>query len=282
VSIIVKSIEQVARKQQVKADDDGQATAKQAPRHKPRQDKTAPGISWTTDFATQLLGESATDPIFISQFRRLKRAVIQSAFGALAERTANIIVITSTLPNAGKTFISMNIAQALAQERDRRVLLIDTDNIKGTLSGVLELRKHAGFFDLLDDTSISVDDIIMQTEVPNLAVIPTGERYSDSAELLHSRRANEVLNRLADEDTDRLIIFDAPPLLATADASALADLAGQFLLVVEAGQTKRHELEQALQLFREDQAVGLILNKAPTSLGTLYGGYDYYHAADGD
>jgi receptor protein-tyrosine kinase len=192
------------------------------------------------------------------------------------------VIITSALPNAGKTFISMNMAQSLAHERDRRVLLIDTDNIKATLTNALNLRENTGFFDMLDDKNISVDDIIIQTEIPKLAVIPTGSKYSDSAELLHSRRANEILNRLADEDTDRLIIFDAPPLLATSDASALADLAGQFLLVVEAGQTKRHELQQALDYFAQDQAVGLILNKTPKSIGTLYGGYGYYHAADGD
>jgi receptor protein-tyrosine kinase len=282
VSIIVKSIEQFVRKEHAKADGDGQATAKQAPRQKPRRDKAAPGIQWAADSATQLLGESATDPIFISQFKRLKRAVIQSAFGELAEPRANIVVITSALPHAGKTFVSMNMAQSLAQERDRRVLLIDTDNIRATLTSALNLREITGFFDMLDDKNISVEDIIMQTEVPKLAVIPTGSKFSDSAELLHSRRANEILNRLADEDTDRLIIFDAPPLLATSDASALADLAGQFLLVVEAGQTKRHELQQALDYFREDQAVGLILNKTPKWIGALYGGYGYYHVTDGD
>jgi exopolysaccharide/PEP-CTERM locus tyrosine autokinase len=269
VSIIEKTV-QIA--EEGKVERKGQKLRVQS-RNKPHANNSHPHIDWQTDFTNQLLGESATDPLFINQFKHLKRAIIQSAFGPLAESDSNIVIITSALPNAGKTFISMNLAQSMAQERDRKVLLVDTDNIKSTLTTTLGLNDKDGFFDVLDKPDLRLEDVILPTMMPNLEFLPTGARYTDSTELVDSRRAKNLLERIASEDSDRLIIFDAPPLLATSDAPALAGLAGQFLLVVEAGSTTQSDLAAALEFFDDDKKVGLILNKSPRIANSLYGSY---------
>jgi len=237
-------------------------------------------IDWPTDKFKRQLDKSSDNQLFISQFRQLKRSVIRAAFGPLAEPGSNIVIITSPLPNAGKTFITMNIANAMSNERDRKVLLIDADNAKHSLTDELELGDRTGFFDLLNDKSLHVNDFIIKPRIPRLEVIPTGHRYSDSAELLSSRRAIDLLKQLAKQDPDRLIIFDAPPLLATSDAPALSDLGGLFLLVIDAGTTTHNQLEQALQIFSEKDTVGLILNKASLSSSSLLGQYAKHYGAE--
>ena len=206
-------------------------------------------IDWPTDRFKRPPGTSSDNQLFISQFRQLKRAVMRAAFGPLAEPGSNIVIVTSALPNAGKTFITMNIANAMSNERDRNVLLIDADNAGHSLTDELELGERTGFFDLLNDNSLHLNDVITKPRMPRLEVIPTGHRFSDSAELLSSRRAIDLLSRLSKQDPDRLIIFDAPPLLATSDAPALSDLGGLFLLVINAGTTTHNQVEQALQIF---------------------------------
>ena len=251
-----------------------------------QEDRFRPGqnarIAWSSDFARELLGESLTDPLFVSQFRQLKHAILQTAFGPLAEDSANSVIITSPLANAGKTFISLNLAQSLSQERDRNVLLVDTDNIRASMTNALGLRDNEGFFDVLDRPDLKIEDVIVPTEVPSLQVIPTGSKFVDSAEILNSRRAKDLIEQLSRADADRIIIFDAPPLLATSDTPAMTDTAGQFLLVVEAGRTKQSELDAALEFFPDDKTVGLILNKAPRMANSVYGGYYNLYRPDED
>ena len=270
MSIIEKSIE-AAGKDKVKRIQPRPVAASKAKQRSPRRERKT--IDWSSKFAQELLGESLTDPLFISQFKQLKHAILQSAFGPLAEHEANSVIITSPLANAGKTFVSMNLAQSLAQERDRNVLLVDTDNIKASLTTALGLRDNEGFFDVLDHPELNIEDVIVPTEIPSLQVIPTGSKYQDSAEILNSRRAKDLIEYLCRADPDRIIIYDAPPLLATSDTPALTDMAGQFLLVVEAGSTKESELNASLEFFSADQTVGLILNKAPRIANSVYGGY---------
>ena len=280
MSFIEKSI-QVAKEDQPTSPGKKKRPAPK-PRIKRRQNRSAPDIKWTSEKARELLGESNDDPMFISQFKQLKRAIIQSAFGPLADSDAKMILVTSPLANAGKTFISMNLARALAQERDQKVLLIDADNIKASLSTVLDLRENVGYFDIMDNPDLRIQDAIMPTEIESLEILPTGGKYSDSAEILNSQRCKDLMQRLAAADPNQLIILDAPPLLATPDTAALTHFAGQTLLVVEAGRTKQSELDSALEYFDEQDNVGLILNKAPKISNSHYGGYYRLYRPDED
>jgi receptor protein-tyrosine kinase len=83
----------------------------------------------------------------------------------------------------------------------------------------------------------------------------------------------EILKEMAERYSDRIIIFDSPPLLASTESRVLAGLMGQVLLVVEAERTTEATLKEALAHIESDNVVGVVLNKGAPPVSALYGGY---------
>jgi len=225
-----------------------------------------------------LVTESADRKIF-EQFRRLKRPLLQCAFGPLAEAGAQIIMVTSPLQGAGKTFVASNLAHVLAMEKDRTVLLVDTDSANPSLTRQFGLQGQPGLFDVITDSGITLEQAISRTDIPGLFVLPAGRTAADSLERLNSDRCRTALAEILANHPGGIVILDAPPLLVTNEAPAVAALAGQFLLVVQAGVTPRSSISKALELLDESKPIGLILNKA-TGQGEL-GSYYPYPAQSG-
>lgn len=258
MSIIEKAIQSAA----------GQATARKdmpAEALAPRQPE--PAVSFDLLRSKGMLTTRDASPRAMEQIRRIKRPVLTNAFGPLAAENGNLVMITSPNPGAGKTFIAMHLARSLTVDRDYHVLLVDADNAKATLTRGLELDETRGLFDLLDETSKTpLDELALGTELPGLAVIPSGRHYHDSEELLAGRRAGAAFRELAQRDAARVVILDCPPLLASPDALAIAGLAGQIVLVVGAGVTDEAGLNRALELLSGlEKPVGIIFNQAPLS-----------------
>ena len=252
---------------------------RQAPRVAPAPGRTSgEPTSFLRLAAVGMLPDPERDQQLIEQLRHLKRPILQNAFGPLAEGVANVVMVTSARPGAGKTFVSAALAQALTRSRELSVILVDLDNIKATLTRGLELTDRTGFLDAVDQPGVSLESTLVATEVPGLRIVPTGRQTRDSSELLHSTRAAELIRHLSDDDPTRIIILDCPPLLSTPDAHAILELAHQVLVVVEAGVTKESEMKQVLESIGHEKPVGLILNKAVGGLTSLYGG-DYYASA---
>jgi len=219
----------------------------------------------------------AVDRGIYEQFRRLKRPLLQCAFGPLAEPGAQVIMVTSPLQGAGKTFVSGNLAHVLAMEKDREVLLVDTDNANPTLSRQLGLLGKPGLYDVLIDSSATLEDAILKTDLPGLYVLPAGGTATDSLERLNSARCRKAMADILTIHPGAIVILDSPPLLMTNEAPAVAALAGQYLLIVEAGVTPRSAVSRSVELLDQQKPIGLILNKAP-GFGDL-GSYYYYYAA---
>jgi Mrp family chromosome partitioning ATPase len=222
-----------------------------------------------------MLPEPERDQDLIEQLRHLKRPILQNAFGPLSDNALNLVMVTSARPGAGKSYTSAGLAWALTRERELSVVIVDLDNIKATLTRGLDLADRRGFFDAVDQDDASLESVLVATEIPGLRILPTGAQNPDSAELLNSERARQLVRRLADDDPTRIIILDTPPLLSTADAHAILDLAHQVVLVVETGVTKQSEMRQILANLKGEKPVGIVLNKAISGLAPLYGG-DYY------
>ena len=253
--------------------------ARQAPPVAPTLDRSGgEAVSFLGLAALGLLPDPERDAQLIEQLRHLKRPILQNAFGPLADGVANIVMVTSARPGAGKSFVSAALAQALTRARELSVVLIDMDNIKATLTRGLQLTGRPGFLDAADQPGIALESTLVATEVPGLRIIPTGQQTKESSELLHSARAAELLHNLSGDDPTRIIILDCPPLLSTPDAHAILELAHQIVLVVEAGVTKESEMKQVLESIGREKPVGLVLNKAVGGLTSLYGG-DYYAGA---
>ena len=212
----------------------------------------------------------------LEEFRIIKRQVLASA---KAEGTAasRRVLVCSPHPNEGKTFCALNLALAMASERDGEVLLIDADFGKPSVLSRLGLSSETGFMDVLADPSAHVEDYVIGTDIPGLWVMGAGARTGRDSEYLASERTWEVLNRLTRGAPNRMIVFDSPPALAATPASELAKHVGQALLVARADQTGQVALEDAIDLLAACPDIRLLLNDATFSpSGRKFGSYYGY------
>ncbi|OUS23380.1 hypothetical protein A9Q98_14950 [Thalassotalea sp. 42_200_T64] len=213
--------------------------------------------------------------------RQIKRKLLNNAFGATSKTLdhPNLIMITSSQKNEGKTFISINLALSIALEQDKTVLLVDADVLKPSIPHVLGFKNKPGLIDYLNGDMDSIADIIYETNINNLKILPAGKSHHLANELLASEKMTLLCEELSTRYSDRLVIFDSPPLLGVNETSLLAQLMGQALIVVEENKSSIHEIQQANELLPEHLAKGLVLNKAIHSQQEKYGyyGYGYGH-----
>ena len=212
-----------------------------------------------------------------NELRRIKRPLLDNAMGKGAETfvRGKRILVTSAQPAEGKTFTAVNLALSLARETDFEVLLVDGDIPKSDITGVLGLSDMPGLMDVLADEKRTPAEVIVRTDVPNLLVVPAGQRHPLAAELFRSRRMEYVLDELGGRNPRRLLVFDSSPLLATAESQVLAAHMGQVVMVVAAGRTRRQAVFAALKALNDYQYVGLVLNMSRLSASEGYYNRDY-------
>ncbi len=217
----------------------------------------------------------------IEEYRYIKRPLLAAAFDSVEETDTptnkNVIVVTSTLPGEGKTFTSLNLAMSVAMEKDKTVLLVDADLEQVGLTQLLNLQRRIGLSNYLADPGLALSQFLLKSEnVPKMSFLPSGASRRDAAEILASQRMQHLIQELAWRYSDRLIIVDAPPLLASSSASILTQLAGQTIMVVASNQTPTESLDEALTKLDSDQNVRLVLNKAQYSWKRGHYAYGYY------
>lgn len=221
-------------------------------------------------------GSSSTSSL-AQELQLIKRRLLSNAHDLKTQDVpdGNIVLITSAMPKEGKSFISLNLAFSMAAELNKMPLLIDVDVAKNDVSNVLGLNPQLGLIDILDqETDISA--ALFDSNIPNLKILPAGARLSNTPELLASDRMVSFLDELANEYSDHMIILDGPPLLATSEASVLARMVGQVIVVVEAGRTRETQLEEALSRLDPNKIISLILNKSRER--QKKGDYGYYYS----
>ena len=174
-----------------------------------------------------LVPGSSLGPEIRSEYRRIKRPLLSNAFGKSASLIdgGNLILVTSSVPGEGKSYTAMNLALAIAQERDHTVLLVDGDVTKQGVSRMLGVEKRRpDLTDLLTSDDLSVGKALLRTDVPGLVLLPAGKPHEYITEMVASQRMARLVNELASRYSDRVIIFDGPPLLSTPEAPILASL----------------------------------------------------------
>ena len=202
-------------------------------------------------------------------FRRIKRHILASIANPKPGVPANLVMVTSALPGEGKTFCSINLAISIALEMDHRVLLVDSDVAQPRIPRALGVQVESGLMDVLLDRRIDLAEVLCDTDIDKLALLPAGRTHQRTTELLASDAMRALLQEMAERHRDRIVVFDAPPLLAASEASVLASRMGQVVLVVEAGKTSEAELNNALGRIESANLAGLVLNKGE-SLGPAY------------
>jgi exopolysaccharide/PEP-CTERM locus tyrosine autokinase len=227
--------------------------------------------------ASGYLPDQSEERQFTDHYRRIKRPLIEKALSGGAGQL-RVIMVASAVPGDGKTFTSINLALSMALERDISVLLVDSDVAKQHLTEILGLRDRKGLLDALIDETLDAESLVVPTNIRGFAILPAGRRAEGTAELLSSSRMSHTIATLCARNPRRILLLDSPPLLITNEGRALVKIAGQVVLVVRAGETPRHAVQAALDLFDPSQAGGLILNQVKVGLTEGYYGYDAYGA----
>jgi len=188
-------------------------------------------------------------------YRSLRTSILLSSFGA----PPKVILVTSALPQEGKTTISANSALVLAQ-RGSRVLLIDADLRRPGIDKLFGFRSHGGLSTLISGGDKFEDVVVPFTDVPNLWILPAGPIPPQPAELLGSAVMKDLLARWRTEFDH--VIIDTPPCLSVTDAVLLSPEADRIILVARAGKTTKIALRRSCDLLLQVNArvMGIVLN----------------------
>lgn len=232
-------------------------------------------INWQALANEGFLDHNDTKSQLSEEFRVIKRPLVNNIQGAETNgiSRSNLILVCSSLPAEGKTFISINLALSLANEMDKSVLLIDADVEKPSISKQLGIKQSPGLIEYLENDKVTFSDIMLKTDLDNLNVIPAGNRHKYSTELLSSQRMYLFAEEVSRRYKDRIVIFDSPPLLVATQAQVLAELVGQVVLVIAAEETPQNVVNDAIAKLANCDVVMTLLNKTKKELD-LYG-YNY-------
>lgn len=221
-----------------------------------------------------IVSPNAPRSAIADQFRVVKRPLIGNAMGKGASPiiNGNLIMVTSALPGEGKTFTAINLAMSMATELDYTVMLVDADVARPSVMNVFGLPSGAGLLDLVLDESMDLSGMLLKTNVDKLTLLPSGTPHPRATELLASDAMVHLLNDMARRYSDRIIIFDSPPLLLATEARVLASHMGQIVMVVQAEKTLQCDVLQALSTIESCPVKLMLLNQART---VSKGGYEY-------
>jgi polysaccharide biosynthesis transport protein len=208
-------------------------------------------------------------------YRALRTSILLSSFGA----PPKVILVTSALPQEGKTTISANSALVLAQ-RGSRVLLLDADLRRPGIDKLFGIKARGGLSTLISGVEKFEDVVVQSAEVPNLWILPAGPIPPQPAELLSSSVMKDYVGRWRSEFDH--IIIDTPPCLSVTDAVVLSPEADRVILVARAGKTSKLALRRACALLLRVNArvMGIVLNAIDVRSG--HGYYYTYGGPDAD
>ena len=221
---------------------------------------------WSLDSNLNVFGNGGLSVQAAEQFRTLRSRLYQIR----ANQSLRTLLVTSSIPSEGKTFVANNLTQAIVRQPERRTLAIDGDLRCARLHRALGAPLAPGLTEYLRG---EVDEmaIIQHGQEGNLCFIPAGEEVTNPSELLSNGRLKELLDRIA--PVFDWIIIDSPPCLAVADASILATLCDGVLLVVRAGSTPTEMAQKAWQELQTKNVMGVVLNAVDE--GDIHDSYYY-------
>lgn len=177
---------------------------------------------------------------------------------ASVDQEIRTMLVTSSGPSEGKSMTASNVATVFAQQ-GKKVLLIDGDLRKPTMHYTFRVSNLSGLSNYLVGQN-KLSDVVSQTEVENLSIMPCGPIPPNPAELLGS----DAMSKLIEEakETYDMVIFDTPPVLAVTDSQILANAVDGVLLVVRSKHTQQEASQKAKELLDNAHAklLGVVLN----------------------
>lgn len=187
------------------------------------------------------------------------------------------IVITSSVPNEGKSTAALELAKAIATS-GKTVLLVEADMRRRTMASLLGVHASAGVYAVLSD-QVDLRDAVVGTQTPNLYFLDTEPNIPNPADIISSKRFHRLVGRL--EQTYDYVIYDMPPVGTFVDAAILSTLVDGTIMVVKPGEVKRTELVDAYEQLQKAGANVLgICATFCEGTGSEY--YYAYYTKDGD
>jgi polysaccharide biosynthesis transport protein len=220
--------------------------------------------------AVELVTQVRPQSQMAESYRALRTSLLLSNLGS----PPKVIMVTSALPQEGKTTTSINCGVVLAQ-KGVRVLLIDADLRRPSIHKTLGMGPRSGLSNVLTGSSTLEQTITRSSILPNLYILPAGTPPPNPAELLASSNMRDVLAQLR-EQYDHIVV-DTPPSLSVTDAVVLSPRADAVMLVIRSAQTTKQALRRARDILAQVNAkvVGVLLNAVDLSSPDYYYYYEY-------
>lgn len=199
---------------------------------------------------------SAPDSLDAENFKTLRTQIL---FGRDRDFPPRTIMVTSSFPGEGKTFVSANLAASIAMGIDEHVLLMDCDLRRPSLHKMLGYNNVGGLHEYLTGRR-GLPDLLIKTAIPKLTLLAAGEIPSNPTELLSSNRMEAFLEEVKGRYEDRFIVIDSTPAQATAEASVLAKHVDGVVLVVMARKSPKKAIERTIQTLGREKILGIVFN----------------------
>jgi protein-tyrosine kinase len=229
-------------------------------------------ISTEGKFSDSLVVISCPDSADIENFKLLRGQIL---FPKDREVPRSILV-TSTFPGEGKTFVAANLATSIAMSVDEYVLLIDADMRRGRIHRMFGFKNGRGLHDCLIGEK-KFDELTLKTSLKKLSILPSGRTPRNPAELLSSNMMAKLLEEAKDRYKDRFIIIDSPPTRITAEAKFLAQFVDAVIFVVMANKTPKKEAQKAIEGLGRDKMLGIVFNGYDQARKSYHKYYEKYY-----
>lgn len=228
--------------------------------------------SRNTDAPKNLLREQRIISAFDnSEFSDVYKILSTQILHKLQENRWNALAVSSPNAGEGKTLTAINLAISLAKEVTYTVLLVDADLRDPSVHRYFGLQQELGLSDyLLHDTPLT-DLLIHPAGIPRFVILPGGRPLTNSTEMLSSPKMTRLVDELKTRYSSRIVLFDVPPLLSSADTLAFSPYVDAALLVIEDGKTAAEDARRACALLTNTQLIGTVLNKSQSRLSTNTG-----------
>jgi protein-tyrosine kinase len=194
------------------------------------------------------------------------------------EAAIHTFTVTSPVKRDGKTTVTANLAAALALDYEENVLLIDGDLRAPSLHRYFNVAQTPGLTDYLSSNSkLRLQDLVQDTFLEGLRILPSGKPSNLSSELLAKERMKQILEEARVEFPGYQIIIDSPPILSTPDPMVIARHVDGVLVVMRASKTPRDYLTKALQSLNSSKVIGVVLNGVELGMASKY----YHYSTNG-
>jgi capsular exopolysaccharide synthesis family protein len=253
----------------------------EAPPMEPQEHKIPASSDETDDWDVKLREIISGNSKQVAESIRMLRTKI---FYPESGEPPRSILVTSAIPGEGKSFVCANLGVSIAQAVEKQALLVECDLRRPSLSKLLGLPKSRGLVDYLQ-SGTPVEQLIQQTSMPKLSILTSGKTPKNPAELIDSEKMASLIKDLENQNPDRLIIFDSPPIQAAPETDVLAKKVDKVILVIRWGYARREHAKQLVEMLGRDKVIGVVFNAFEMSRlesklqGYYYGYKDYYSSS---